>query len=244
MTELQAIEVRCSRRKYDARKLEPEICETLSRLAMQYAQEGNLRIAFVEDASRSFDSMKKSYGMFSGVRSVWALWTERGDEHGKEKAGYYGEKLVLDATRMGLGTCWIGGTFDRSDALYDIGGDHEIIAVISVGYVSEKKSLKEKLISGAVSRKTKAIEQLSETDGELPQWFLNGMWALQKAPTARNSQKVHVKMKQGVVSAHVPDDYVFDLVDLGICKLHFELGAAGRFEQGNGGVFTRLQSVE
>ena len=31
-----------------------------------------------------------------------------------EKCGYYGERIILTATTMGLGTCWVGGTYDRT----------------------------------------------------------------------------------------------------------------------------------
>lgn len=31
----------------------------------------------------------------------------------KEKVGYYGEQLILKVTELGLGSCWVGGTFDR-----------------------------------------------------------------------------------------------------------------------------------
>ncbi len=44
------------------------------------------------------------------------------------------------------------------------------------------------------------------------------------------------------ITAGVPDDAPFDLVDLGICKLHFEIGMRELFPQcrfawGNGGTF-------
>ena len=46
----------------------------------------------------------------------------------------------------------------------------------------------------------------------------------------------------GRITAGVPDDAPFDLVDLGICKLHFEIGMRELFPQcrfawGNGGAF-------
>lgn len=54
--------------------------------------------------------------MFSGVNSYFAMAGRRADLCLREKVGYWGEKLVLEATRLGLGTCWVGGTFDRRPA--------------------------------------------------------------------------------------------------------------------------------
>ena len=62
------------------------------------------------------------------------------------------------------------------------------------------------------------------------------------APTARNTQKVVFSFFGDRITAGVPDDAPFDLVDLGICKLHFEIGMRELFPQcrfawGNGGAF-------
>ncbi|MEG2852532.1 MAG: nitroreductase family protein, partial [Hydrogenoanaerobacterium sp.] len=61
------------------------------------------------------------------------------------------------------------------------------------------------------------------------------MELVQRAPTTRNLQKASFMLKDGVITAGVPDDYHLDMVDLGICKLHFECGMGGKFDLGNGG---------
>ena len=68
------------------------------------------------------------------------------------------------------------------------------------------------------------------------------MELVQHAPTARNTQKVVFSFFGDRITAGVPDDAPFDLVDLGICKLHFEIGMRELFPQcrfawGNGGTF-------
>ncbi len=56
-----------------------------------------------------------------------------------EDYGYLMEAIILRATDLGLGTCWLGGTFNRSRFAREINlGDDEIIpAVSSVGYIAE-----------------------------------------------------------------------------------------------------------
>lgn len=51
-----------------------------------------------------------------------------------------------------------------------------------------------------------------------------------------NKQKPHFEYKNGILTATVPNDYRADLTDLGIAKLHFEIGAdnGGHFAFGNG----------
>ena len=69
------------------------------------------------------------------------------------------------------------------------------------------------------------MEKLCSVEGEMPEWFENGMDFALRAPTAINQQKflitllpnkrVRAKAKLGPCSK----------IDLGIVKYHFELGA-------------------
>jgi len=68
---------------------------------------------FAEDAGQAFNSMGKSYGLFSGMHSVAFLKVSTNLPGLAEKTDYYGECLMLDLTDMGLETCWVDGAFDR-----------------------------------------------------------------------------------------------------------------------------------
>ena len=77
------------------------------------------------------------------------------------------------------------------------------------------------------------------SDGPVPDWFLAGMEAVQKAPSAVNRQPVMFSYQEGIVTASVKDiegdGFAFDL---GIAKLHFEIGVGGgTWEFGNGAEF-------
>ena len=71
----------------------------------------------------------------------------------------------------------------------------------------------------------------------VPKWFINGLEAVKKAPSAVNRQPVKFIYKEGAVQAFVEDSYKFDLVDLGIAKAHFSIATGGSFEIGNYGKF-------
>ncbi len=63
----------------------------------------------------------------------------RDEKMSLEDYGYLMEAIILRATDLGLGTCWLGGTFNRSRFAREIDlGDDEIIpAVTSLGYIAE-----------------------------------------------------------------------------------------------------------
>ena len=86
---VSAIHQRISRRSYLPAPIEEEKLAVLKQEIEKANQESGLSITFLEDGSEAFDGVK-SYGMFSGVRSLIVLkgWEET--EHLREKAGYYG----------------------------------------------------------------------------------------------------------------------------------------------------------
>jgi nitroreductase len=76
-----------------------------------------------------------------------------------EDYGYCKEKLILQATQFGLGTCWLGGTLQRSRFAQAIGlREGELLPTISpVGYPAQQKSITEKMMRwgvGSDNRKT------------------------------------------------------------------------------------------
>jgi hypothetical protein len=77
-----------------------------------------------------------TYGFIKGATGyiVGAVRKGPGD---LEDYGYLLEDVVLQATGLGLGTCWLGGTFTRSTFTSRFGGvgrAETIPAVVSIGY--------------------------------------------------------------------------------------------------------------
>ena len=77
-----------------------------------------------------------TYGFIKGATGyiVGAVRKGPGD---LEDYGYLLEEVILEATRIGLGTCWLGGTFTRSTFTSRFGGvrrGETIPAVVSTGY--------------------------------------------------------------------------------------------------------------
>lgn len=247
MTNLEAIQARTSRRTYLSTPIEAVKVAELNLLIDQYNATGDLNMFLLLNGSAVFSSLTKSYGLFKGVNAVFVLKGPEGNPNLKEKLGYYGELLVLEATKLGLGTCWVGGTFDHNHKLLQVAEGERLVSVITVGYVPLEQTLKEKMIFNAVHRKTKSLAALYESDIPTPEWFLAALLAVQIAPSAMNSQKVTFQLTdeedESVVTATVPDNYAADMIDLGIAKLHFEIavneapgGLRGKFKWGNPGI--------
>lgn len=229
-----AIENRVSRRKFEKEPITDREKEKIISLIDQLNEASGLTMTFLEDGSGAFQKLRKSYGMFTNVRSLILMKGKKDDKDLKEKVGYYGEDLVLSITDLGLGTCWVGGTFDKDELT--VNDREELACAVVVGKVAAP-SLKEKMMRSATHRKVKSMEERIISDQPLPQWVQNGMEAVLLAPSAKNTQKAIFKYENNILSAQIADDYAMDLIDLGIAKKHFDLEAGGTFELGNGGIF-------
>jgi len=235
MNTLEAISIRKSRRSYISTSIDTNIVSHFEELIKEYNAKEKLHIQFIKEGSEPFRGLKNSYGMFSGVQSFFALAGPKDDENSREKLGFYGELLVLEATKYNLGTCWVGGTYNKKLCPCNLNDNEELFCVIIVGNVEEKTSFKENAIYKLAHRSTKPIEALYSSKENVPSWFIEGMKAVQKAPSAINKQPVNFSLLNGIVTASVPDKAAHERFDLGIAKAHFEIATQrGTWEWGNG----------
>lgn len=239
MTLSEAIFTRISFRNYLPDPIAPEQRRQLGKTIEQCNRRSGLHIQLVCDRPEPFASLSKSYGMLKGVRNYLVFAGPAGDPFLSEKCGYFGEQIILTATAMGLGTCWVGGTFDRKSCLCHLQEGEQLVCVAAIGHTPEARSGREKLIRRVTGHKSKSVAELASGLSHAPSWFMSGMAAVQRAPSARNRQPVRfVKKRDNSVEVHLTEDSAMTRIDLGIAKLHFELGAhGGVWTWGDGGVF-------
>lgn len=239
MTLLEAIDCRISRRSFLTSPIASSKLEAIQVLINQYNREQRLNIELVVNGENAFNGLRKSYGMFSGIKILIVLKGDADVACVEEKLGFFGEYLVLEATRQGLGSCWVGGTFDRNSKAFNLSDDEILSCVIPIGNVPEEERFKERFIRKIARGKEKPLGHFYTADTTPPQWFMDGIKSVQKAPSAVNRQKYKFEYLQGVVRAHSEDTSQYAMVDLGIAKAHFVIAAGGQFEFGDNGMYTR-----
>ena len=213
---LEIMKARHSVRQYSGKKIESGIRETLAALVSECNRESGLNIQIIFDEPKCFDSMMAHYGKFSGVENYIALVGKKGAGL-DEKAGYYGEKLVLKAQELGLNTCWVAMTHGKSTA--EIKKDEKLACIIALGYGTTQ----------GVTHKNKPVEQLCNCASGMPDWFSKGMEAALLAPTAMNQQKFYITLENGKVSAKAGRGF-YTKMDLGIVKYHSEVATGHKVE--------------
>lgn len=209
----EAMRERHSVRSYEDKAVDGEVKKELTSFIEQCNKDSGLHMQLITDEPRAFDGFMAHYGKFSGVRNYIALVGKK-DAGLEERCGYYGERVVLKAQQLGLNTCWVALTYSKIKNAFHVGKGEKLCCVIAVGYG----------MTQGVSHKVKPIESLCKTEGDMPQWFRNGMEAAQLAPTAMNQQKFTLILNGDKVSAKAGKGF-YTKLDLGIVKYHFEIGA-------------------
>lgn len=208
MTAMEIIEARHSVRQYTDVKIEPEKRAILDMLCKEINEEAGLNIQIIYDEPRCFNSIMAHYGKFSGVSNYIAVVGPK-DKKLDEKAGYYGEKLVLKAQEIGLNTCWVALTHGKSQAV--IGKGEKQTIIISLGYGKTQ----------GVAHKNKELAKLAKVSENDPDWYKTGVKAALMAPTAVNQQKFMIERVGEQAKITAPKGMLTKM-DLGIVKYNFE----------------------
>jgi nitroreductase len=191
-----------------------------------------------------------TYGMIRGA-GLFITSSVADTAFAVEALGYEFEKLILFLTSLGLGTCWLGGTFNRGEfrKLLDCPGEALFPAISPVGFF-ERKSLKEIMVRGAVR---------ADTRKPWKELFFDGNFASPLTEAAAGAHKVPLEMVRLGPSASnkqpwrivragrsfhfyeyklpgYSSAFNFDMqsIDLGIAACHFHLAC---LENGLGGAF-------
>lgn len=210
----EAVEKRHSVRQYLDKPIDDEKTQILEKQIEKCNQAGDLNIQLILNEPRAFQSQLAHYGKFKGVQHYIALIGKKNSSDLQEKCGYYGEHLVLLAQQLGLNTCWVALTYKKIPEVLHFDSDEKIVAVISIGYGENQ----------GVARRSKDMKDVIETEGNLPQWFYEGVCYALLAPTAMNQQKFKFGFENGKVKVKRGIGF-YTKLDLGIVKYHFEIGA-------------------
>jgi nitroreductase len=191
-----------------------------------------------------------TYGMISGARGFIVCIIQR--DQRLEDTGFVLEGLVLLAAARGLGTCWLGGTFDRGRFARHVGAaSSEIIpAVTPFGIPAARRRFVERVVrAGARAANRKPWEDLF-FDGEPGRplsekaagHYAAALECVRFAPSASNRQPWRVvSTPQGFLFllSRTPGygsslGYDIQGMDMGIAMRHFdvavrEMGLTGRW---------------
>lgn len=169
-----------------------------------------------------------TYGMIRGA-SRYFLIAYHPDPASALAAGFRFERLVIEATRLGLGTCWIGATFRHtafnSDQQWPPG--QELRMVCPLGYPATK-SIVERIsrLSVRADRRKPFHTLFSFTTPDAEQLFGEPLELLRLAPSSTNSQPWRAVAHPDAVHFYYLPASPYAMVDMGIALCHFHIACA------------------
>ena len=187
-----------------------------------------------QSPDRIFRGAVGPYGKVKGAPALIAFIGDMEDPHIQEKVGYMGEGIILEATDLGLATCWVGGFFRPKVAASIIGIERSerVLAVTPVGRAVRNVVMEEKIMTGfgRTHRRKPLSTMVSGRDlSEMPGWMKAALEAARIAPSAVNRQpwRFHIEDESITISVAA---YSFDFVvsprlDCGIAMMHMEVAA-------------------
>jgi nitroreductase len=231
-----AIEKRRSRRRFDPnRPIVPEILAALNNVCNQFAPFPHARSRLVTESAESvFKGIVGSYGKIKDVSAFIAFIGNMDGPFVQEAVGYTGEGIILEATALGLNTCWVGGFFRREivASLTEVRDKERVLAITPVGYAQESESWEEKLMTGfARSHNRLSLSELVRglPREKWPNWVGVSLEAARLAPSAANRQPWGFHVQDDGIRVFVrtrgPEFNVSKRLDCGIAMLHLEVAA-------------------
>lgn len=250
----ESVRKRTSVRNYSEQEINQQTMHEIKSFIQQLDNPFNKKVSFHYLNSKETNDKQKlgTYGVIKGAKQYIGTTIEQ-DSMALVALGYELEIVILYLAHLNIGTCWLGGTFDRQGFANAMNvSENELFpAITPYGYAADKKHIKEmamrKLIKADHRKEWDKLfyknnfetPLLKDEAGELE--FPLEMVRL--GPSASNKQPWRILVKDNVCHFYevkepgYSDRFSYDIqrIDMGIAAAHFDLsvkeaGLQGSFE--------------
>ncbi|UCC18833.1 MAG: nitroreductase [Promethearchaeota archaeon] len=257
---IDIIKERVSCRTYSGQPLEKDIRENVIKLLenhdlkspfSEFAGRVRFKLVSVPDFDPNESKKLGTYGLIKGVQDFVVGAVEK-SQFDREHYGYLMETIILTLTDIGLGTCWLGGFFNRSlfASKIETSSDEIVPAITPIGYPAQRSTTEKIIRAFAKANKRLSWEQLF-FEGDLSASLTTikaGKYSkllemVQLGPSAGNKQPWRIIKTIGKKKFHFysinPKDgrflkySKFRPLDIGIAVCHFDLAAKELGIKGN-----------
>jgi len=233
---LAAVSSRHSRRAFHARAVDAGTLESMLETCRAWRPYQNARTVLVTRPQLDvFTGIIGSYGKVVGAPHVLVFIGDERSDFPDQHVGYTGEAIVLEATRLGLATCWVGGFFSARKVarMIELAPGERVFAVSPLGHALERSSSAERTVAGlARAHRRKCVDELVRGVSRVdwPAWAVAAVETARLAPSATNRQPWRFRFEDGGLliskdsALEIPK--VAKRLDIGIAMLHAELAAS------------------
>ncbi len=204
---------------------------------------GEVRMTILSTDQENLGQRLGTYGVIKGAKQ-FLVAAVRGKSRALCDLGFVMEHAILDAVALGLGTCWIGGTF-RHGAFaqaIELQDDEQMATISPLGIENSEPRFIDRFMKwSAKSAQRKSLEEIYTVDSgcQDDERYKTPLEMVRIAPSALNSQPWRIrKTTRGFLFSLQPglmEGKKMAQVDLGIAMAHFaiaahDLGLKGSFK--------------
>lgn len=239
MNTIEAITARHSTRNYLPETIDTTTMNGLKEVCARVPQPLHGEEARVTVVEQATDGRIGTYGVIRGTQGFLALCYRPLSLLSAVNAGIIMEHIVIWLTQHGIASCWLGGTFSRSEAaaLAHLKTDEKIPAVVAYGIAAPNESMMSRVMKWAVkSKQRKPFDELFKVSAVSP--FRDALEMMRRAPSSLNKQPWRAVETQNGIDFYVAENTDSNRLDLGIGLGNFTLAAPqGEFYSKDGAAF-------
>jgi len=173
-----------------------------------------------------------TYGFINGAKNYLLFYVEK-DNYNWLDIGFVIENIVLYCTYLGIGTCWLGGTFNRKNLKKNILDENKyfIPIITPIGFENKKKTFREKIIRSIA----KADNRIPANEILLPsskyyvkqsEIFYKIINMIRLAPSASNRQPWRVEIENNIFHFYIKRTKGYNKIVPGIDLQKIDMGIA------------------
>ena len=247
----QAVQKRYSVRNYKAQEVEPNVQEAIKTFVASLNNPFGEKVYFHFLDKRAMQNRQKlgTYGVIKGADQFIGTTISR-QPAALVALGYEMEAVVLYLAHLGLGTCWLGGTFDRKGfaKAMNIEDDKMFPIMTPFGYPAAQKHLQEtlmrRLIKADHRKEWKELFFKDDFQSPLPAEEAGDLRfpleMVRLGPSASNKQPWRILVIGQTCHFYeyktpgYSDAFSYDIqrVDMGIAAAHFDFAAKEKGMEG------------
>jgi nitroreductase len=224
---------RHSRRRYTGETLPKEILEQIESVCSSFQHFPGSRAVLVRTPPDNiFTGAVGHYGAVKGAPHFVAFIGDMSNSHVQEAIGYHGEGVILEATALGVNTCWVAGMYrpEIVEKKLKVRNGEQVLAITPLGKAVDNKTRVEQAMTRLLgAHRRKELKQILALGSEDPTgWVYRAIDAARVAPSAINRQPWRFKIQGESVSLFTKSKEghrISPRLDCGIAMLHFEIGA-------------------
>ena len=248
----EAVGKRVSVRNYTNQPIEEEkramLVDFINQMDNPFNQKVNFHFFDMDNSSE--DQKLGTYGVIQKAKHFLGASIQPVPK-ALEALGYEMETVMLYLAHLDIGTCWLGGTFDRKGFAHalQVGDDEILPAITPIGYAQTSRHLQEVLMRTFIQahKRLEWNKLFFFNDFQTPltketaDHFVFPLEMVRLAPSASNKQPWRILLKDGNVhffeykTPKYSDAFAYDIqrIDMGIAAAHFEHAIKEMDKRGN-----------